>query len=270
MAVVTETPTNYTIYTDAGTVPAGAASAFRPALNGYIGTVESRVQTVQANLERVALCHGYGAVSGGTVTAGVGLNVIIGAFEAVVGNYVRNDAIGTVGGLTSNTTNYVFLHQDGTFAVNTTGTNPGTATAHGTAILWATAVTGTGTVTSVSNIRQQYAGGTIQMHAVSGVVSMGQPWGLGVGTATVNALTEQVLGADIYCQPKIYVTGTAVGTCNLVVGTAPLTATWMVVNKGTASVKVKTAAGGGVVIASLKTAILTGTGSDVERVTADT
>ena len=269
MAVVNEVPTNYSIYADLGTVQAGAAAAFRPALNGYIGSVENKVQSVQAFVEQQARYWGYGCISGGTIAAGVGLNVTVGALEAVVGNYVRTDATGTVGGLTSNQTNYIWLHQDGTFTVNTTGAIPGTANGHGTAVIWGQAVTGTGTVTSVSNVRPYYAAGTVPMHAVSGVPNAMQPWGLGVATLTTNGTADQTLTAAQYCQPKFLITGTATGTVNLIVGTAPTRAVWLISNKGTAAVRVKTVSGSGVVIASLKNAFVQGTGSDVERVTAD-
>lgn len=269
MAVVTEVPTNYSVYPDLGTVAAGAASAFRPALNAYIGSVESKVQSVQAWGEQEARYWGYGCISGGTIAAGVGLNVTVGAFEAVVGNYVRDTATGTVGGLTSNATNYIFLHQDGTWAVNTTGAIPGTANGHGTAVIWGQAVTGTGTVISVSNLRPYYAAGTLPMHAVTGVPNAMQPWGLGVTTLTTNGTADQTLTAAEYCNPKFLITGTVTGTVNIIVGTAPTRAVWLVSNKGTAAVRIKTVSGSGVVIASMKNAFVQGIGTDIERVTAD-
>ncbi len=153
MAIVTEIPTNYSIYTNAGTVNAGQANTFRAAMNGYAGTVEDKAQSIQAWAEQFHAWLGFGAIGGGSITAvPSSLNVTITAATAIVGNYVRSDSTGTVG-LTNSATNYIYFRQDSSWSTNTAGTVPGTADGKGTAFLWGSAITAGGSVSSVSNVR---------------------------------------------------------------------------------------------------------------------
>lgn len=178
MALVSETPTNNTIYTNAGTVAAGLASAFRAAVNGYAGTVEDKAQLIQAFLERENLTLGFGAIGGGAVAAvASSLNVTIAAATAIIGNYVRSDSTGTIG-LTNAATNYIYMRQNGTFESNTAGTVPGTADGKGTALLWGSAVTAGGSVSSVSNARQEWRWSLAAPQTVTG----------GAGAGTINAM----------------------------------------------------------------------------------
>lgn len=178
MALVTETPTNYTISTNAGTVAAGFASDFRARMNGYAGTVEDKVQLSQAFLEQQNVTCGFGAIGGGAVAAvASSLNVTIAAATAIVGNYVRSDSTGTIG-LTNGATNYIYMRQNGTFESNTAGTVPGTADGKGTALLWASAVTSGGSVSSVNNARQEWRWMTSAPQTVTG----------GAGAGTINAM----------------------------------------------------------------------------------
>ena len=154
MAVVTQTPLNVSIAANSGTLVPGLANAFRGSINAYVGTVEDKAQLVQAHAEGLAGAVGYGWLSGGTIAAGAGLNVTITALSAIVGNKVATDATGTVG-MTASTVNYIFLHQDGTFATNPAGTVPSSAV-HGTALLWGNATTNASAVTAVSNTRANF------------------------------------------------------------------------------------------------------------------
>lgn len=171
MALVTEVPTNYSIYSDAGTVPAGLASDFRSRLNGYAGTIEDKAQLEQAWAEKMLQTLGYGAIGGGTIAAGAGLNVTITAATAIVGNYVRTDASSTVS-VTQSTTNYIFMRQNGAFTANTTGAIPGTTDNNGTALLWGSCVTDSTAVTSVSNSRV-YFGSAVRTNAGANIYDIG-------------------------------------------------------------------------------------------------
>jgi hypothetical protein len=192
MALVTETPTNPTIYQNAGTVTAGLASDLRAKVNGYAGTVEDKAQLTQAFMEQLCAALGNGAIGGGAISAGVGLNVVITASTAIVGNYSRTDAPGTVG-LTDAATNYIWRRQDGTYTANTTGAIPGTSDNHGTALLWGSAVCAAGAVSSVDNSRaylnpaNDYA--TATSIAAAGTVNASK------GRVTTEALTTAA-GAD--------------------------------------------------------------------------
>lgn len=154
MSIGTAVPTNPTIYTNAGTLIAGLANAFRPALNGYVGTVEDKAQLTQAYLEQLISGIGNGWQSGGIITAaGTGLSVTISPYQAMVGNVVSNDATGTVGGFTDGTVNYLFLRQDGSWTPQTSLTPPGTADNHGTAVFWGSALAASGNISAVYNNR---------------------------------------------------------------------------------------------------------------------
>lgn len=157
MAVIVETPTNPAIGTLAAPVAAGLASTFRPALNTYVGAVETKAAAVCAFLEKLQGAIGNAALSGGAITAGSGLSVSVAAFSALVGTVIETNAAAVVGGLTMGATNSLFLRQDGAFTTNTTGTLPAAADGHGAALLWGTATTNAVSVTAVSNVRRTFA-----------------------------------------------------------------------------------------------------------------
>jgi len=77
----------------------------------------------------------------------------VAALTALVGSWLGFDASQTVGGLTNTATNYLFLREDGTWTVNTTGSNPSDTTTHGDFLLWGTAVCAGGVVTGVTQRR---------------------------------------------------------------------------------------------------------------------
>jgi hypothetical protein len=193
MALVTEVSTNPTIAANAGTLAAGAANTFRPLLNGYIGTVEDKAQLVQAHLERENLYQGFGAIGGGAVSAGSGLNALVAAATAVVGNIVRTDASSTVS-VTASSTNYIYMRQNGTFEANTAGTVPGTADGKGTALFWGQAVTNGSGVTSVSNARQEWRWMTSAPQTTTAAAGAGTINGMR-GIVTTEALTTAA-GSD--------------------------------------------------------------------------
>lgn len=147
MSQITYSPYNQTIGANAGTLVPSLGTAFRVSLNGYVGTVEDKAQLVQAHIEQYAGAAGNGWISGGSVTIGSGLAVNVAALTAMVGNIVGFDASQSVGGFSSNATANMYLRQDGTWTVGTV--TPGTADNHGTALLWASVVTGSGTVSSI-------------------------------------------------------------------------------------------------------------------------
>lgn len=165
MSLVSPTPSEPTIAANQGSLVPGLASAFRGSINTYVGAIEDKVQSVQYYHERENYLRGYGAVSGGTISAGAGLSVTIGTLTAVVGNYIQTSAVGTVGGLPENDTSYIYLRQDGEFTSNIAGTVPGTGDGHGEALYWGYAVTDGSSVTSVDNLRAPYRAG-----------GMGVPW----------------------------------------------------------------------------------------------
>ena len=182
------------------TYAAGLASTFRTTLNANQALLEARDLAVQASVEGIIRAHGYGAVSGGAISVGVGLSVSVAAMEALVGSAVALTAATTVGSLTPSQVNYIYLRQDGTFTVNTTGTTPSDAT-HGAALLWGTATTDAGAVTAVSNERAWVAPDTSTDNVAAGsalIVPAGRQW-QAQGTATVYGTvttygTAEVLG----------------------------------------------------------------------------
>src|SRR5437016_4160127 len=149
MPLVTQTPTSPTISPNATQVTAGLANDFRGKINTYVAAVEDKAQLVEAYLEQLTAVLGNGAVSGGAISAGAGLSVSVAVLTAIVGNIVAFDASQTVGGLTASSTNYLFLRQDGTWTVNTTGAVPTDIAAHGAYLLWGTATTDVASVTAV-------------------------------------------------------------------------------------------------------------------------
>lgn len=254
MSVVDQNPLNPSIAQSAGTISPGLASAFRPALNALVGAVENKAELVQAHLEQMLFGLGMGALSGGTITGGVGLSVVISPLRAMVGNIVETDSASTVGGLAANATNFLWLRQDGWWSAGTTTTAPGPADGHGTAFLWGTATTNASTVTFISNVRdwfQRWSGET--------VVSLGT-----VANGTVIITDEQAV------YPTIRFAGTVLGTVSCQM--PPMRgAKWIIHNAGTPVVRLCVIGygGGSVDIGSLKHAVVRSDGTSIRRVTAD-
>jgi hypothetical protein len=151
--------TNEDIIATVTPIPAADANAFRPNINAAISAVDTKAQLAQSYLEKALLSLGYGAISGGQISIGTGLSVNVAALEAMVGNYVQLTGTTVVGGLTDNTVNYLYLRQNAgapaNFTVNTTGIVPADADG-GAALLWGTASTSGGVVTSVTNQRDTF------------------------------------------------------------------------------------------------------------------
>lgn len=170
MSIVSNPPTSPTVAASIGSVSPGLATGLRTKINDIAGSVDAKTRAIQTGVEQLTLYLGNGAITGGSVGAGSALSVTVQPYTAVVGNVVANDAVGTVGGLTASTTNHIWLRQDGTWSANTTGTVPGTADGHGTAIHWASAVAGTATISSVDNNRQYWStgGSALTRHTYEG------------------------------------------------------------------------------------------------------
>lgn len=150
-----------TIATALTNYAAGLASGFLTALNARQDEIEDRYQRAQGNLEQLGIALAYGGLSGGAITAGVGLSASVAALTALVGGYVGTDAAITVGDLAPNDVSYLWLRQDGTFTANVTGTVPSGDT-HGAALLWGTVTTDGSSVTAVDNDRVWFSPQTVR------------------------------------------------------------------------------------------------------------
>lgn len=158
MATTDPTPTNLTIGTAGTPIPGPCAPEdFRTSANSYTLKQQTSAQALCGFLEMLQNAIGNGAISGGTITAGVGLSVSVAALTAFVGTYVNVTASTTVGSLANGSLNYLYLYQDGTFTSNTTGTTPSSSGGHGQAFLWGTVTTAGGAIASISNIRRTFA-----------------------------------------------------------------------------------------------------------------
>lgn len=157
MAVVTQTTLNPNISPNATQISGPIdPDVLRGALNTYVASAEDKAQQAVAFIEQLQRAMGNGAISGGIISAGAGLSVSISALKALVGSVIELDAASTVGGLTDATLNYIFLRQNGTWTSNTTGVVPSDTSTHGDYLLWGTATTSGGAVTSVSNVRDTF------------------------------------------------------------------------------------------------------------------
>lgn len=167
---MTVPPNSPTIAASIGSVSPGLSTALRQKINDIAGSVDTKARTIQASVEQLTAYLGNGAISGGSVGAGSALSVTIQPYTAVVGDVISATSVGTVGGLTASTTNHVWLRQDGAWTANASGSVPGTVDGHGTAIHWASAVTGTASVTSVDNNRQYWStgGSALTRHTYEG------------------------------------------------------------------------------------------------------
>jgi len=156
MSYVTQTPVDPVVAAADPSVTSGLASAFRGKINTAYSDLMTRLKLIMAAVENIGTQVGAGAISGGAVTAGSGLSVSVATLKAFVGSVVEFNASQTVGGFTGSATNYLYLRQDGTWTINTTGTAPGTGDGHGLSLLWATVVCGASTVTSIGDTRRLY------------------------------------------------------------------------------------------------------------------
>jgi hypothetical protein len=137
------------------TAVSNAPVTFRSGLNTNIAAVEDKAQNAFAAIEKLQAALGNGCLTGGDLHAGTGLSVHAAALTALVGTWVGFDAEQTIGGLTDSATNYIFLRQDGTWTINTTGTDPSDTATHGAFLLWGTcACTGAQAGTPVNRRRQ--------------------------------------------------------------------------------------------------------------------
>lgn len=135
-------------------VTAGLASALRGKINGYAGSVESNVRYEQLFVEQYAWAHQQGWVSGGSLTGSpTSLIGTIAPYEAIAGNYLSSAGSVATPALSANNTNWVFLRQNGSVTVNTTGATPGTSDGYGTALLAGKFVTDGTAVTFVDRNR---------------------------------------------------------------------------------------------------------------------
>lgn len=153
MSIIVEAPTNPEFTAAFSGLPAGNAIDFRTALNAKLQSIYDLLQVDAAFLELLVETLGNGAISGGEVSAGVGLSVSVATYSALIGTIIRTDAATTVGGLADNAFNYLYARQDGTWSTNTTGTPPTSADGHGQALQWAIVQTDTGAVTQIDNSR---------------------------------------------------------------------------------------------------------------------
>ncbi len=160
-------------------VPVGGASSFAGNLQARLDAIEGRINIVAARVEKLSNLIGDGAITGGAISIGTGLSVDITALEGIVGTYVEKSATVTVGGLAPNDTNRLWLRQTGEFTVNQSDTPPSDTDGKGAALKWGQAVTGTSTVTSVSNARRLHAQNLSKMLVVTAdpaVVKDGDTW----------------------------------------------------------------------------------------------
>ena len=163
MSLVTQTPKDPGIAAAISDIPSlVAATDFRPAINTRKETMHDHDKLMQARLEQLLITFGFGAVSGGTISAGSGLSVSVAALKAYIGHIVEFDASQTVGGLTNTATNRLWLRQDGTWTIKTNTDSPDTSDGHGWALKWGEAVTAGGAVTSVDNERDYITFGEVK------------------------------------------------------------------------------------------------------------
>lgn len=234
MSIETPAPVNPLIAPNTGTLVPGLASAFRGSINAYMSAIEDKAQYVQYYVEQTNALMGFGCVSGGTIAAGTALDVTVTPYEAYVGNYMCELGTASVGELTANNTNYIYLRQDGSFTVNTAGTLP-SGDGHGHALLWGQAVTDGTAVTTVDNERRfvEYAyGGTAISYSAGGTVT---------------------LTPAEYGRPCLAFSGTATGTV-VVSMPAQAYAAWDVINAGSAALAFCASSGGSALVATTKAA----------------
>jgi hypothetical protein len=170
------------------TAVSNAPVTFRSGLNTNIAAVEDKAQNAFAAIEKLQAALGNGCLTGGDLHAGTGLSVHAAALTALVGTWVGFDAEQTIGGLTDNDDNYIFLRQDGTWTINTTGADPADTATHGAFLLWGTcACTGAQAGTPV-NARNTFMNLGASNLTTTGVISGGQIVAGGTATETAGAI----------------------------------------------------------------------------------
>ena len=251
MAIITREPTYPDVqaaYSNLGALT--SAETVRSSIDSKLSTNYSNNQTAIALLEELQTHLGNGAISGGTISAGVGLSVDIAAFEAFLGTIIGNDAATTVGGLSPSTVNYIFATQSGTFLADT-DPNAVPLGSYGAYMLWGTATTDVSSVTAVSNNRKLFQKQSRLSKSVAGSADV---------TLTVAEAVNR----------QMEFTGVLTGNIKVYV---PLFdgSEWVIVNStsGAFTLTVIGTTGTGIVVGSGKTAILRGNGTNIYRVTAD-
>lgn len=164
-----------------------------------------------AVIEASLLDHGAYVVSGLTVVAGAGLSVNVVAGNAIIGADIEFANTFAIGSLADNTTNHLYVLQNGTGTSNTSGTPPANSAKLGTC------VTSGGVVTSVAmgrtSGRQQFVQpqNLIPGGPSAGTASAGHPdalnlanWALAdaegkscFGVLPAGAVTSASLPADV-------------------------------------------------------------------------
>lgn len=155
MALVTQTPTDPAISTALTDYVAGVASGLVTTLNTRQNELELRDSKATAWLEKLHTTLGNGWISGGAISAGQGLAVTVASLSAMVGHIVAFDASQIVG-LSASAVNYIYLRENGTWTVNTTGATPTDTTTYGLSLLWGTATTSASGVVTISNTRDTF------------------------------------------------------------------------------------------------------------------
>jgi len=123
------------------------APVVRTKLNDNVHWAEAQMQGIEDRLETtINELFSKGVISGCTVSAGSGLSVNVSAGTALI-NYLVTVTEKTGEPCQPNSTNYVFLKQDDTIEINTTGEEPGDAES----ILLATVSTDSESVVEVDN-----------------------------------------------------------------------------------------------------------------------
>lgn len=251
MALSTLPASNTVVAAAAATVDVGSALDFRGRVNAAIYALDNKAQAAQAMLEALCLQLGAGAVAGGTIAAGAGLQVTIGTLAAIVGNPVIVNTPSTVSVVASSTA-YLYLRQDGAITASTVAAVPGTVDGHGTALLWGKAITNTTAVVSVDNTR------IMAGRAGAGVMP----------PATVSVSGSVALTVDQAAPDQIVFTGAGVGTVYVPVLQAGRQ--WACDNQSAGTVAIKGFTGTGISIANAKAAVVYCDGVNVRRLTPDT
>lgn len=137
-------------------LPAGSAAGFRVQLNILLANLTDAINELSGQVRELGVLIGNKAISGGNVTTGVGLSVVVAPYKAVVGRVIGIEGDGqVVGGFPPSSTTNLYLREDQFFTVS--ATPPDIADGHGFYLHWATVTTNTSGVTSVDNTRVTFS-----------------------------------------------------------------------------------------------------------------